>query len=82
MLSKRKLKKSAKNLSAVLQVINDPLKNQLEYMNSNRPKHNLPNAPKPFKLLAPTRLRRIVFPLAFQILQLAHYINQDELVLF
>ena len=82
MLSKRKLKKSAKNLSAVLQAINDPLKNQLEYMNSNRPKHNLPNAPKPFKLLAPTWLRRIVFPLAFQILQLAHYINQDELVLF
>ena len=82
MLSKRKLKKSAKNLSAVLQAINNPLKNQLGYMNSNRPKPNLPNAPKPFKLLALTRLRQIVFPLAFQILQLAHYINQYELVLF
>ena len=83
MLSKRKPKNSTKNLSATLQAVNDPLENQLGYMHSNRPsKPNLPNAPKPFKLLTPTRLRQIVFPLAFQILQLAHYINQYELVLF
>ena len=35
-------------------------KMQLEYMNSNRlSKPNLPNVPKPSKLLAPTRLRRL-----------------------
>ena len=66
MLSKRKPKNSAKNFFVALQAVNDPLKNQLGYMNSNKPKPNLPNAPKPFKLLAPTRLRQIVFPLAFQ----------------
>ena len=82
MLSKRKPKNSAKNLSVALQAINDPLENQLRYMNSNRPsKPNLPNAPKPSKLLAPTRLCRTVSSLTFQIPQLAHYINQYELIL-
>ena len=51
-------------------------------MNSNRlSKLNLPSAPKPSKLLAPTRLRQTVSSLTFQIPQLAHYINQYELVL-
>ena len=37
-------------------------KMQLGYMNSNRPsKPNLPDVPKPSKLLAPTRLRRTFF---------------------
>ena len=61
MLLKRKLKNSAKNLSATLQVVNDLLENQLGYTNSNRPfKPNLSNALKPSKLLAPTRLHRTV----------------------
>ena len=82
MLLKRKSKNSAKNLSATLQVVNDPVENQLGYMNSNRPsKPNLPNAPKPSKLLAPTRLHQTVSSLVFQIPQLAHCINQYELVL-
>ena len=82
MLSKRNPKNSAKNLSAAFQAVNGPLENQLGYMNSNRPsKPNLPNAPKLSKLLALTRLRRIVSSLAFQIPQLAHCINQYELVL-
>ena len=81
MLSKRKPKNSAKNLSVALQAINDPPENQLGYMNSNGPsKPNLPNA-KPSKLLAVTRLRRTVSSLAFQIPQLVHYIKQYELVL-
>ena len=79
---KRKPKNSAKNLSTSLQVVNDPLENQLGYMTSNRPsKPNLPNAPKPSKLLAPTRLRRTMSFLTFRIPQLAHCINQYELVL-
>ena len=62
--------------------VNDPLENQLGYMNSNRPfKPNLPNAPKPSNLLAPTRLHWTVSSLAFRILQLTHCINQYELVL-
>ena len=36
MLSKRKPKNLAKDLSTVLQVENDPQENQLEYMNSKR----------------------------------------------
>ena len=67
-LSKRKAKNLAKNLSVALQAVNDPLENQLGYMNSNRPS-NLPNAPKPSKLFAPTMLCRTVSSLAFQILQ-------------
>ena len=82
MLSKRILKNSTKNLSTTLQVVNDLLENQLGYMNSNRPsKPNLPNAPKPSKLLAPTRLHQTVSSIIFQIPQLAHCINQYELVL-
>ena len=51
-LSKRKPKNSAKNLSTALQGVIDPLDNQLGYTNSKRPsKPSLPNAPKPFKLL-------------------------------
>ena len=70
-----------KNLSVALQAINDPLENQLGYMNSNRPsKSNLSDAPKPSKLLTPTELRLILSSLAYQILQLAHCINQNELV--
>ena len=58
-LSKRKPKNSAKNLSVALQAVNDPLENQLRYMNSNRPsKCNLPDKPKPSKLLAQTGLHR------------------------
>ena len=58
MLSKRKLKNSAKNLLAAFQAVNDPLENQMGYMNSNKPSNpNLPEAPKPSKLLTPTRLR-------------------------
>ena len=52
MLSKRKLKNSTKNLSAALQVVIDPLDSKLGYTNSKRPsKTNLPNVPKPSKLL-------------------------------
>ena len=69
-LSKRKPKNSAKNLSVALQAVNDPLENQLRYMNSNRPsKPNLSYAPKPFKLLAPTGLRRTLSSLAYRIPQ-------------
>ena len=76
MLSKRKLKNSVKNLSVALKTVNDPLENQLGYINGNRPsKPNLPDAPNPFKLLAPTRLHRIVSSVAYWIPQLAHYIN-------
>ena len=51
-------------------------------MNNNRSsKPNLPNTPKPSKLLAPTRLRWTMSSLAFQIPKLAHCINQYELVL-
>ena len=68
MLSNRKLKNSAKNLFAAFQAINDPLENQLGYMNSNKPsKSNLPNAPKPSKLLTPTRLHQTESSLAFRI---------------
>ena len=68
MLSNRKLKNSAKNLFAAFQAINDPLENQLGYMNSNKPsKPNLPNAPKPSKLLTPTRLHQTESSLAFRI---------------
>ena len=82
MLLKRKPKNSAKNLSAALQAVNDPLENQLGYMNSNRPsKPNLPSAPKPSKLLAPTKLCQTVSSLAYWISQLVHCINQNELVL-
>ena len=82
MLLKRKPKNLAKNLSAALQAVNDPLENQLGYMNSNRPSMpNLSNAPKPSKLLTPTRLHQTVSSLAFRIPQLAHCINQYELVL-
>ena len=46
-------------------------------MNSRRPsKPNLPSAPKPSKLLAPTRLSLIVCSLASRIPQYAHCINQ------
>ena len=48
MLSKRKLKNSAKNLFTTLQVEIDPLVNKLEYTN------NLPNVLEPSKLLLPT----------------------------
>ena len=82
MLSKRKLKNSAKNLFAALQAVNDPLENQLGYMNSNRfSKPNLPNAPKPTKFLALIRLCQIVSSLVFRIPQLSHCINQYELFL-
>ena len=65
MLSKKKPENLVKNLSVALQVVNDPLENQLGCMNSNRPsKPNLPDASKPPKLLAPTRLRRTVSSLA------------------
>ena len=46
-------------------------------MNSKRPsKPNLPNAPKPSKLLAPTGLHLTLSSLASRIPQLAHCINQ------
>ena len=49
-------------------------------MNSNRPsKPNLPNVPKPSKLLAPTRLRQTYFFSSFLILLLDHSINQCEI---
>ena len=68
MLLKRKPKNLAINLSAALQVENDPLVNQLGYMNSNRPsKPNLPDAPKPSKFLAPTGLRLTLSSLAYRI---------------
>ena len=75
-------KELGENLSAVLQAINDPLENQLGKMISNRPsKLNLLNAPKFSKLFAPTRLRQTVSSRTFRIPQLAHCINQYELVL-
>ena len=53
------------------------------YMNSRRPsKPNLPSAPKPSKLLAPTGLCRTLSSLAYWIPQLVHCINQYQLVLF
>ena len=59
MLSKRKPKYLAKNLSAAFQAIN-----------SRRPsKPNLLNAPKPLKLLAPTGLHRTLSSLTYQIPQ-------------
>ena len=70
MLSKRKPKNSAKNLSATLEAVNDPLENQLGYINSNRPfKPNLPDAVKPSKLLALIGLYRTLSSLAYQIPQ-------------
>ena len=43
---------------------------KLGYMNSRKPsKPNLPNAPKPSKLLTPIGLRRTLSSLAYQILQ-------------
>ena len=52
-------------------------------MNSNRPsKPNLHDAPKPSKILAPTGLCLTLSSLAYRIPQLAHCINQNELVLF
>ena len=68
MLLKRKPKNSAKKLAATLQAVNDPLENQLGYMNSNSPsKLNLPNALKPSELLTPTRLCRTMSSQVFQI---------------
>ena len=54
MLSKKKLKNLAKNLSAALQVKIDQLVYKLEYMNNKRPSNpSLPNVLEPFKLLLP-----------------------------
>ena len=50
-------------------------------MNSNRPsKSNLPDVPKPSKLLAPTRLRRTFFFSSLPNSAIVHSINQYELV--
>ena len=56
MLSKRKPKNSAKNLSATLQVEIDLLVNKLEYKNKkkNPSKPSLLNVLEPSKLLLPT----------------------------
>ena len=52
MLSKRKSKNSAKNLSAALQAEIDPLDNQLGYKGEQEIlQPNLPFVPKPSKLL-------------------------------
>ena len=52
---KRKLKNTAKNLSATLQVEIDPLVNKLEYTNNKKPsKPNLLNVLESSKLLLPT----------------------------
>ena len=49
---------------------NDPLENQLRYMNSNRlSKPNLSDAPKPSKLLAPIELSLTLSSLAYWIPQ-------------
>ena len=54
-LSKRKSKNLAKNLSVTLQVEIDPLVNKLEYTNNKRPFNpSLPNVLEPSKLLLPT----------------------------
>ena len=54
MLSKRKPKNSAKNLSATLQVEINLLVNKLEYTNKKRPsKPSLLNVLEPSKLLLP-----------------------------
>ena len=59
-LSKRKPKFLVKNLSAALQAVT-----------SRRPfKPNLPNVPKPSKLLTPTGLRQTLSSLAYRIPQL------------
>ena len=53
-----------------LQAVNDLLENQLGYMNSNRlSKPNLPDTPKPSKLLAPTNLSLTMSSLTFRIPQ-------------
>ena len=58
-LSKRKPKNSAKNLSAALQELNDPLKNELKYTNNKRAsKPNLPHVVEPSKLPLPTNLTK------------------------
>ena len=52
-------------------------KMQLGYMNSNRPsKPNLPSVLKPFKLLAPMRLRRTFVFFSLPDSAIAHNINQ------
>ena len=80
MLSKRKSKNSAKNLSATLQAVNDPLENQLGYMNSNKSsKPNLPNVPKPSKLLLQRGYAEPISSLACRIPLLDHSINQYEI---
>ena len=49
---------------------NDPLENQLGYMNSNKPsKPNLPDAPKLSKFLAPIGLSLTLSFLAYRISQ-------------
>ena len=69
-LSKRKPKSSAKNLSNALQTVNNTLENKVGIHDSRRPsKPNLLNAPKPSKLLALTGLRRTLSSLACRISQ-------------
>ena len=54
---------------------------KLGYMNSRRPsKPNLPSVPKPFKLLAPTRLRRTFVFFSLPNSAITHSINQYQLV--
>ena len=55
MLSKRKPKNLAKNLSTTLTVKIGPLVNKLEYMDNKKPpKSSLPNVLEPSKPLLPT----------------------------
>ena len=52
---KRKPKNLAKNLSAALQAIIDPLENKLKYTKNKKPsKPSLPHVLEPSKLLLPT----------------------------
>ena len=54
---------------------------KLGYMNSRRPsKPNLPSVPKPFKLLAPTRLRRTFVFFSLPNSAITHSIKQYQLV--
>ena len=59
MLSKKKPKNSAKNLSTALQTVNRSIENKLEYTNNKRLSNpSLPHVLEPSKLLLPTDLTK------------------------
>ena len=69
MLSKRKPKNSAKNLSATLQVEIDPLVNKLEYMNIKKTIQDSTQCTWPFQAPDTNELLGILSSLVIQIPQ-------------